>query len=304
VDITSEQAKTTPFSGTEHSYDAREVEEFRRRVIATLAAYETAAPVTQPDSPDDLNAAQRARHQAVELAERMLRDVMGASGDEVAGLATWQEAAVLRAMAEEEKSFAEEEFRRLVGIAMAEREELRSGHDVERNQLRADLQRELQNSRDVADAEVAELRSTTKQEADEIVRRAVEKANEIQGAATAEVQRLERRLAVLHSAVTAAENRFRRLAATAANEVGTMQAILDEDVAGFTPDSQEQRPDLYLASIDLTDDTLAEDPDESAEEEVETPTPGMVPMDPDVGFYQRRLAGLRDRLEKSGYTPE
>lgn len=308
MDITSEQAKNTPFSGTEHAYDAREVEEFRRRVVAALATYETAESPAYSQSQDDLSAAQRARHQAVELAERMLRDVMGASGDEVTGLDTWQEAAMLRAMAEEEREFAREESKRLVDVAMAERDQLRAGHDVERKQLRADLQRELQDSRDVAEGEVAELRSAGRHEADEIVRRAVEKADEVQRVAAGEAQRLERRLAVLHSALADAEGRFRRLAATAANEVGTMQAIIDEDVAGFTAKQPEPRPDLYLASVDLTDgSSIADDADESYDEVPETPSrtaPGMVAKEPDVGFYQRRLAGLRDRLEKSGYTPE
>ena len=42
-----------------------------------------------------------------------------------------------------------------------------------------------------------------------------------------------------------------------------------------------------------------------AEAEEEPPEdPGYVKRDPEVGFYQRRLAGLRDRLEKSGHTPD
>ena len=284
-------------------------------MVAALAAYESAqAPVVD----DDLSAAQRARHQAVQLAERMLRDVMGASGEPAAGLSTWQEAAMMRAAAEEDRALAGEEAKRLVATANAERAAIRAGHDTERRQLRADLQRELQASRDAAAAEVAEIRSKAEAEATEIVRRAADQANETKRTADAEAQRLERRLAVLHSALADAEGRFRRLAATAANEVGTMQAIIDQDVASVPPSEPTTppvvhpqvarpvaRPELYLAALDLTDEGLARAEKESASsDEPEEATPGMVTKSPDVGFYQRRLAGLRDRLEKSGHPPD
>lgn len=270
-------------------------------------------PPTGREQGDDLSAAQRARHQAVELAERMLREVMGAKGDDAAGLATWQEAAMLRAIAEEERAFAGEEARRMVGTAEAEREEVRAGYEAERRQSRADLQRELEASRDAAVAEAEGLISAARQEAEEIVRRAVEKADETQGVAAAETQRLERRLAVLHTALADAEQRFRRLAATAANDVGTMQALIDEDAAARTfpeppvPPPPPARPELYLAAVDLTERAMrgvdAEPAADGEEAGAETGS-GFVTRDPDVGFYQRRLAGLRDRLEKSGHTPE
>lgn len=310
VDISSDEAKRAQFSGTAYSYDAREVEAFRRRVVATLAVYETARPdamrTAADNVPDDLGAAQRARHQAVELAERMLRDVMGTSGGDVEGLSVWQEAAMLRAAAAEELAFAEEEAKRLLAIAQAEGDEIRSGHAAELRGRRAELQRELQASRDAADAEVNGIRARANEEANDIVHRAAERADDARKAAAAEAHRLERRIAVLHTALADAEGRFRRLAATAANEVGTMQAIIDEDVAGFEPATPPARPELYLASVDLTDAGLhAAEADKPAPEEEETPAhSGMVAKNPEVGFYQRRLAGLRDRLEKSGHPPE
>jgi hypothetical protein len=309
VDISSEEAKSTQFSGTEHSYDAREVEEFRRRVVAALTAYETAVS-TPPVASNDLTAAQRVRHQAVELAERMLRDVMGASGDDSASLSAWQEAAMLRAEAEEEMAFAGEEAKRLVTTANAERDEIRSGHETERKQLRAELQNELQVSRAAADAEVEDITAKARSEANEMLRSAANKAEETRQAAAAEAQRLERRIAVLHTALADAEARFRRLAATAANEVGTMQAIIDDDVRGSKAAAPvaaaPPRPELYLASVDLTDEGLAAEPDVAAGDagETEESIPGLVARDPEIGFYQRRLAGLRDRLEKSGHPPQ
>ncbi len=275
-----------------------------------LAAHEStdsAAPVPDPPSGDDLMAAQRARHQAVELTERMMRDVFGASGDSVGALSTWQEAAMLRAEAEEEKAFAGEEARRLVAGATAERDEIRSGHEAERKRLRAELQNELQASRDAADAEVEDVTTKAKDEATEIVRRAVEKADETRRAAAAETQRLERRIAVLHTALADAEGRFRRLAATAANEVGTMQAIIDEDLAGTKspePPPEPQRREVFLASVDLTEDGLGAGDVEASDEPDATEAPGLPGRNPEIGFYQRRLAGLRERLEQSGHPPQ
>jgi len=133
VSISSDDVRSHQFSGTEHSYDAAEVEEFRQRVVDALATHEVAAEAvtTEPadvvgaDSEDTLAAAQRVRQQAVHLAERMLRDVMGASEDDTGSLATWQEAVMLRALAEEEMAFAREEARRLPAMAAAERDGIR-----------------------------------------------------------------------------------------------------------------------------------------------------------------------------------
>jgi hypothetical protein len=212
---------------------------------------------------------------------------------------------MMRVAAAEELAFAEEEARRLLATSQAEQAELRSGHEADLRERRADLQRELQASRDAADAEVAAIRSKANQEATDIVHRAAEKAAEARNAAEAEAHRLERRIAVLHTALADAESRFRRLAATAANEVGTMQAIIDEDVAQGTPTPPPMdRPELYLASVDLTDRGLSEPSEDESETEEEPAHSGMVSKNPEVGFYQRRLAGLRDRLEKSGHPPE
>ncbi len=295
--ISSEDAKRIQFSGTAHSYDGAEVEEFRQQVVDTLLAHEAELLGRKAAPDENLAAAQKARHQAVELAERMLRDVMGASGDEVGGLESWQEAAMLHAVAEEEMAFAHEEAKRLTAIAEAEAADMRARYDKERRELRAELQRELQASRDAAAGEAEGIKTSAVDEANAIVKTAVERADEAHRSSVDESRRIERRLAVLHTALADAEGRFRRLASTAANEVGTRAAIIDEDV-DFEP-APSTRPELYLASIDLTNTALAGE----AEDEPE-PTPTRVEHDPEAGFYQKRLAGLRDRLEKSGHPPE
>ncbi len=294
VGISSDEARQIQFSGTAHSYDASEVEGFRARVIEALQAFETLKEETREKDPDELPAAQRARQQAVQLAERMLRDVMGASGDEVEGLKNWQEAAMLQAVAREEMSYVEEESRRLIAIAQAERDAIRARYAQERKELRAELQRELQSSRAAAAAEAADLTEGARQEAAQIVASATAEANEGNRVRAAESLRLERRLGILHQAVADAEARFRRLAATAANDLGSLQVVLGE-----AEDDLLEPPPTEKTTIDLTEPApqVSADPGE-------LPTAGMVEKNPDVGFYQRRLAGLRDRLEKSGNPPE
>jgi hypothetical protein len=88
-----------------------------------------------------------------------------------------------------------------------------------------------------------------------------------------------------------------------------MQAIIDEDVVDTKPPEPAitpGRPELFLASVDLTDEGLSAGEDDATEEpeDAREHTPGMVDKNPEIGFYQRRLAGLRDRLEKSGHPPE
>lgn len=298
--ISSEEARSLQFSGTAHSYDGSEVEEFRRRVVEALAAYEAepvpGMPAASGSSDDDsLAEAQRIRHQAVQLAERMLREVMGNSPGTTEGLQVWQDAAMLRATADEQMTFAREEARRVQAMALAEADEMRARYAQERNEVRAELQRELQASRAAAGDEAESIRRQAAAEAAGILSSALVEAEERKKEATAEAERIERRLGLLHTVLADAEARFRRLATTAANEVGTLVALADQDV-----DQPDADDDVHVASVDLTEQAL-----EQAEADDDATPLGPLPgRNPDVGFYQRRLAGLRDRLEKSGHPPE
>lgn len=305
--ISSDEAKRLQFSGTEHSYDGTEVEAFRKRVVAALEAAEAAAgdvAESSVSSAPDVASAQRIRHQAVGLAERMLRDVMGASDDGSGGFSVWQDAAMLRALAEEELEFANEEARRLPAIAAAEQDEIRANYADELKDMRKALHTELQASRDAALAGADEIKARSVGEAEEIVKKAVKRAEQSQRTAQDEVNRLQRRITVLHTALADAESRFRRLAATAANEIGTLAAIAEQDVAS-TPESQPvaDRPDLRLAAVDLRDDAVEIETGETRAEQTEASEASEPEVDPEAGFYQKRLAGLRDRLEKSGHPP-
>ncbi|MDJ0954624.1 MAG: hypothetical protein QNJ81_13185 [Acidimicrobiia bacterium] len=294
--LSSEDARRIRFPGTATSYDGAEVEAFRREVIETLQAHEAALLERGDPTEDEMAAAQRVRQEAVALAEQMLRDVMSAGGEESEGIDAWQDAAMLRAVAQEKMSFATEESRRLTAMATAERDAIRTRYAQERRELRAELQRELQESREAATAEAEEIRAAGRDEAAEIVKRAVSRADETHRTTNDETHRVERRLAILHTALADAEARFRRLAALAANDLGSLEALLSQD-PGPPPDGE----DVAVSAVDLTDQGLHSVADDA---ETEIVGPGLVDKDPDVGFYQRRLAGLRDRLEKSGHPPE
>ncbi len=296
VGLTSEDARSIRFPGTTTSYDGAEVEAFRREVIETLQAHEAALLERGDPTEHELAAAQRVRQEAVELAEQMLRDVMGASDEGDSGLDAWQDAAMLRAVAQEKMSFANEESRRLTAMATAERDAIRARYAQERRELRAELQRELQSSRESASAEADSIIAAAREEADEIVKRAVSRADETHRSTSDETHRVERRLSILHTALADAEARFRRLAALAANDLGTLEALLSQDPGAPAADID----DIAVAAVDLTDTTLHSVPDDDDQ----ITGPGLIDKDPDVGFYQRRLAGLRDRLEKSGHPPE
>ena len=293
VELSSEEAGRIAFSGTEESYDRVEVEEFRQRVVAALAAYE-AGTGTAGDG--ELAEAQRVRQQAVHLAERMLRDVMGSPGDAAGGLETWQEAALLQARAEEAMEFAREESRRLPAMAAAERDEMRARYAKERNDVRAELQKEMQDSRAAVDEDAKRIRLAAESEAANILDAAVGEVEQARRAARADLHRVERRLALLHKALADAESRFRRLAATAANEAGTLAALASQDA----DEASGEQSEMELTVVDLTSQDLRESDDGAA------PTGGGSPVErtEEPGFYQRRLAGLRDRLEKSGHPPE
>ncbi len=294
--LSSEDARRIRFPGTTTSYDGAEVEAFRRDVIETLQAHEAALLERGDPTEDEIAAAQRVRQEAVELAEQMLRDVMGAEGEDSGGIDVWQDAAMLRAVAQEKMSFATEESRRLTAMATAERDAIRVRYAQERRELRAELQRELQESREAATAEADEIRTAAREEAGEIVKRAVSRADQTHRSTVDETHRVERRLAILHTALADAEARFRRLAALAANDLGTLEALLSQD-----PGPPTDAEDVAVSAVDLTDEGLHSVPDQ---DDTEIIGPGLIDKDPDVGFYQRRLAGLRDRLEKSGHPPE
>lgn len=291
MSINSEEAGRIEFAGTAESYDRSEVEDFRRRVIEALGEHEQGMAA---HSANELAEAQRIRQQAVQLTERMLREVIGSSGDTTTGgIDAWQDVVMLRALAEEEMEFAREEARRLSAMALAERDEIRAEYADERKELRRDLQQEAAAFLAEAEEEADRIRRAAETGAADVLSRAVGRAEQASREVNDELHRGERRLAILRTALADAESRFRRLAATAANEAGTLAALADQDVRPAADGADMQ------VTVDLTDAGLR-----SVEEPVPVAGSPAIKRDEEAGFYQRRLAGLRDRLEKSGHPPE
>jgi len=222
-----------------------------------------------------------------------MREVLEASGDPAGGIRTWQEAAMLQLAAEEAMALAREEARRLAAVAQAERDRVRADAVAEAARERAEATRDALAMREAAAAEAETRLAAATTEAQTRLIDATRDATAAKEKAAAEIRRLERRLEVLRATVTESERRFRSLATRAANEVGTLQAIVDADVP--------EGPDRV--KVDLTPSGLASLPPESPSP---PRPPGETPplRNPDESFYQRRLAGLRERLEKSGNLPE
>jgi hypothetical protein len=287
VAITSEEARTVQFAGSADAYDGTEVEEFRRRVVAALAAHEAATPSPAAEGPGragspDLAAAQRVRHQAVALAERMMREVLAAAGESAAGVRVWQEAAMLRITAEEELEHAGEEVRRLEAMAR-----------VEHDRIVAEAAASAAHLQTAAASEAESRLAAANSEAQSRLAEATREAAASHERAAHEVRRLEGRLEILRATVAEAERRFRSLAAAAANEVGTLATIVDADL----PEG-----DTHV-HLDLTGAGLeSRDPDAAPPAAPSEATPPA--RNPNESFYQRRLAGLRERLERSGNRPE
>lgn len=293
MELTAGDARNIRFSGTETSYDGTEVEDFRREVVTALEtserrASEAAAHVARleamledrsaADGTADVDAARRARDQAVQLTSRMMAEVLGGKVPTIEeGMATWQNAVTLKAMAEEELAAAREEARRL---------------------------------RETAAAEVTALRAATRAGLDDEVRTTLENATHratmMTAAAEEEVRRLDRRLSQLRTALRDAEARIRSLTGDALTELRMLGDLLELETNAL--DEIESLNPPRDRVIDLEEPAS-----------VAGPTPGDVPESPAVaaaafvrrvrekeedetvgrGFYERRLAGLRERLERS-----
>ncbi len=295
MELTAGDARNIRFSGTETSYDGTEVEDFRREVVTALEASErraseAAAHVARleamledrsaADSTADVDAARRARDQAVQLTSRMMAEVLGGKVPTIEeGMATWQDAVILKAMAEEELAAAREEARRL---------------------------------RETAAAEVTALRAATRAGLDDEVRttldNATHRAATMTAAAEEEVRRLDRRLSQLRTALRDAESRIRSLTGDALTELRMLGDLLALETEAL--DEIESLNPAPGRVIDLADPdpvpTPAPTPEPAAAEE----PPGAAASafvrrlrerdeTAGQGFYERRLAGLRERLERN-----
>ncbi|MGD2051173.1 MAG: hypothetical protein PVI35_01740 [Acidimicrobiia bacterium] len=298
MDLTAGDARTIRFKGSGGSYDGEEVEEFRRRVIAALeegerlssdaAARIASLEVALRERADtegavNVEAARRARDQAVQLTSRMMAEVLSGKMPSIAeGMEIWQEAVILRAMAEEELAAAREESRSRRQTTAEEMAALRAA------------------TRDALDAEV-----------EATLDHAIGRAAAVTAAAEEEVRHLDRRLGQLRTALGDAESRIRSLTGDALTELRMLGDLLALETGALEEiESLNPAPDRV---IDLSEPAPApvgtpeSDTAPAAQASADTAdtAPGAFArriQDRDDtagrGFYERRLAGLRERLER------
>jgi signal transduction histidine kinase len=296
VGLTAVDARNVRFSGSDYAYDGKEVEDFRRRVVEALEASEHKASEAvdriarleaklddraSPGGGAELDAAKRAREQAVQLTSRMMAEMLGNKTPSVReAMAIWKEAIALRSEAEEEMLSAREEARRLRATVQEEAAELRAATKVA---LDKEIRSMLENSA---------RRSMTMTEG-----------------AEKEVHRLDRRLTQLRTALRDAEARIRGLTSDALTELRMLGDLLELETSALDEIESLNLPDEAVA---VPNETVIV-PDEAVIvlKEPETPAAAAAAFvrrvrsaadkDESVGrgFYERRLAGLRERIERN-----
>jgi len=303
VGLTAVDARNVRFSGSDYAYDGKEVEDFRRRVVEALEASEHKASEAvdriarleaklddraSPGGGAELAAAKRAREQAVQLTSRMMAEMLGNKTPSVReAMAIWKEAIALRSEAEEEMLSAREEARRLRATVQEEAAELRAATRVA---LDKEIRSMLENSA---------RRSMTMTEG-----------------AEKEVHRLDRRLTQLRTALRDAEARIRGLTSDALTELRMLGDLLELETSALDEIESLNLPDETVAvpneTVAVPNETVVV-PDEAVIvlKEPETPAAAAAAFvrrvrsaadkDESVGrgFYERRLAGLRERIERN-----
>lgn len=294
MELTSYEIEQKRFGTAGEGYDRAEVDRFRTDVARAMAALERELDATG----SDLEGLVRLESRRGELEAAIAR--LSAKSAE------------LRATMESEQLEAErnarEEARRITAAALEQATDAQTDVDNAFTQL-AD---EGAHILEVAIAEAA----ATLDHAEERGRRIGDETRE-------ELRLLRRRLAQLRTALSDIEGRLRAATGLYADEVATVRDLIDletrnlEDLEGFADLDASEPPSLqpltaagtatsykarsYTFSepstvIDLADpeDGLEAGPAEDDDGEMSPPQRD----ESKPGFYQRRLAGLRERIEK------
>jgi len=336
MDHTASGARNVRFSGTRHVYDRREVDEYlavladsleederdlaaaQRRLESLERALEVAhsklASVQLPQTPqpggaqladlerraadlriDALAEAARIRRHAEEDAadaaatsggERAISPASGSSTYDAlveegmpSEAGKWRKDLELRIAAETVSSAAQENARRMLQTA-EQRVALRLEQvDGDRAAALFDLEKELASSRAIARRDSERLVSDAGVESDRILEEARREASRVTDAARRRVQSLERRVRQIRSSLRDLEMRFQTLTTNTLAEFSMLGDLIDLDDRGV-------------------DDLVVDESNGS---------PPLVGIDEPVttgrGFYERRMAGLRSRIEAQEESP-
>jgi len=325
MDLTSQEVAAIRFTGTRYVYNRREVDAFVRRVATTLRDQErelarvTARMAALEHALDVAHAARTSRAKASTERRRALDQAVrvadaprptGSAPTEWEGLDTvawdaWRTTMDAEYASAAQLDMAREDARRMRGCATALAVEIEGAAGAETVGLLAAAElaaekaateattaeeteaTEAGDDLAAAQAAAAEILNAAEQEAVQATEKAavtLEKAEAaaqlLTSAAEQEAEALTQRLAQLRTAVRQAEDYYREIAPDAADEAAMAADLIDLELNGLD--------DLVLG------DDGADDVDGD---------PALVdgPREPD--FYRRRLAGLRERLEKAT-TPE
>jgi cell division septum initiation protein DivIVA len=147
-----------------------------------------------------------------------------------------------------------------------------------KDELVAEAARHATELRDQAATDAAAVRSQAEREAEELLDTARREAAAVERRSTDEVARLRRRMAQLRTAVSDIEDRMRVMAERTLAEthvVADLIALETEDFRNEPTTSPSPEPDGGAASEDIS------------------------PSHAEPSFYERRLRGLRDRLDST-----
>ncbi len=221
--ISAQEAQGFQFGEGRKGYDERQVESFRQRVVDTLRAYES-----ELARANDAIAQAKQRVQELEDAEEAVkRTFLAASRTK-------------REMEEEAKV----EFDKVTAAARAEADRVTTEANDAADAARTAAQREADQMLAAAGRDAETARSEASAEARDLLAAARETAAEAEAHTQGEVERLERRLAQLRTAVGDLERRLRMFAEGALDEVAVVTGLIELEEKGLEQIEAFQSPDL------------------------------------------------------------
>jgi cell division septum initiation protein DivIVA len=316
--ISAREAADARFATNEDGYDATQVDSYVLRVAQTLAAQErelteTRAEIGRLEHALDLAHVAQSSVAAVETgpsgsALGAALWTAGADQAEIAGpkaplapdptsdpvtvVELWSEDLAADHASRLELLVTQEEVRRLRGTANALATEAAVARHGTREGLSPTEQEaaeaEALSILETAEAEAADLLEASLAEAQQVIAGAEVAALAVTSTAAAEVKELTQRTAQLRTALRDAGQRFEQLAADTRTEIRMLEDFIDLEMER---DEASSRPDDggEATTIDLRSGV-----DPSTLEPATSDEPESSP-----GFYERRLAGLRERLENT-----
>ncbi len=221
--ISAQEAQGFQFGEGRKGYDERQVETFRQRVVDTLRAYEA-----ELARANDAIAQAKQRVQELEDAEEAVKRTFLAASRTKREM---EEEA--KASADKVTAAAQAEADRVTADANQAAEATRTAAQQESDEMLAAARRDAETARSQATAEARQLLAEARQ-----------KATDAEAHTQGEVERLERRLAQLRTAVADLERRLRTFAEGALDEVAVVSGLVDLEEKGLDQIEAFQSPDL------------------------------------------------------------